>query len=51
MPEPPNGSLSWVQGAAKVRKLAHPVSVLVGLTALSGAFVAGNDAVWQYPAL
>ncbi|XP_008805173.2 cytochrome c oxidase assembly protein COX15 isoform X2 [Phoenix dactylifera] len=48
LPEPPNGSLSWVQGAAKVRKLAHPVSVLVGLTALSGAFVAGNDAGHAY---
>ncbi|XP_073099662.1 heme A synthase COX15 isoform X2 [Elaeis guineensis] len=48
VPEPPNGSLSWVQGAAKVRKLAHPVSVLVGITAFSGAFVAGNDAGHAY---
>ncbi|KAJ6814313.1 cytochrome c oxidase assembly protein COX15 isoform X2 [Iris pallida] len=44
MPEPPNGSVSWVNGAAKIRKLALPVSLLVGITALSGAFVAGNDA-------
>ncbi|KAG1360563.1 putative Cytochrome c oxidase assembly protein COX15 [Cocos nucifera] len=48
VPEPPNGSLSWVQGAAKVRKLAHPVGVLVGITAFSGAFVAGNDAGHAY---
>lgn len=45
MPEPPTGSMSWVQGAAKIRKLAHPLSMLVGITAVSGAFVAGNDAV------
>ncbi|KAH1211318.1 Cytochrome c oxidase assembly protein COX15 [Glycine max] len=37
-------SLTWVRGAAKVRRLALPISVLVGLTAVSGAFVAGNDA-------
>lgn len=45
MPEPPSGSLAWVHGAAKVQKLAIPVSILVGITAVSGAFVAGNDAV------
>ena len=45
MPEPPTGSMSWVQGAAKIRRLAYPLSMLVGLTAVSGAFVAGNDAV------
>lgn len=44
MPEPPVESLSWVQGAAKVRRIALPVSILVGVTAVSGAFVAGNDA-------
>ncbi|KAK7386028.1 hypothetical protein VNO78_32080 [Psophocarpus tetragonolobus] len=44
MPEPPAESLTWVRGAAKVRRLALPISVLVGLTAVSGAFVAGNDA-------
>ncbi|KAK7325019.1 hypothetical protein VNO77_29035 [Canavalia gladiata] len=44
MPEPPAESLTWVRGAAKVRKLALPISLLVGLTAVSGAFVAGNDA-------
>ncbi|KAH7674282.1 cytochrome c oxidase assembly protein subunit 15 protein [Dioscorea alata] len=48
MPEPPTGSMSWVQGAAKIRKLAHPLSMLVGLTAVSGAFVAGNDAGHAY---
>ncbi|CAH9111488.1 unnamed protein product [Cuscuta europaea] len=44
MPEPPAESLAWVQGAAKVKRLALPVGILVGLTAISGAFVAGNDA-------
>ncbi|CAH9087397.1 unnamed protein product [Cuscuta epithymum] len=44
MPEPPAKSLAWVQGAAKVKRLALPVGILVGLTAISGAFVAGNDA-------
>ncbi|KAF7816028.1 cytochrome c oxidase assembly protein COX15 [Senna tora] len=44
MPEPPAESKLWVQGAAKVRRLALPISFLVGLTAISGAFVAGNDA-------
>ncbi|GFP84963.1 cytochrome c oxidase assembly protein cox15 [Phtheirospermum japonicum] len=44
MPEPPAESLTWVQGAAKVKRLALPVSILVGITAVSGAFVAGNDA-------
>lgn len=46
MPEPPSGSLNWVHGATKIRRLALPVSFIVGLTAVSGAFVAGNDAVW-----
>jgi cytochrome c oxidase assembly protein subunit 15 len=45
MPEPPAESLTWVRGAVKVKRLAFPVSLLVGLTAVSGAFVAGNDAV------
>lgn len=45
MPEPPAESLAWVRGAAKVKKLALPVSFVVGITAISGAFVAGNDAV------
>ncbi|XP_075500857.1 heme A synthase COX15 [Primulina tabacum] len=44
MPEPPSESVAWVQGAAKVKRLALPVSILVGITAVSGAFVAGNDA-------
>ncbi|XP_047334477.1 cytochrome c oxidase assembly protein COX15 [Impatiens glandulifera] len=44
LPEPPAESITWVRGAAKVRKLAIPVSILVGITAISGAFVAGNDA-------
>lgn len=45
MPEPPAESVAWVRGAAKVKRLALPVSLLVGVTAISGAFVAGNDAV------
>ena len=45
MPEPPTESLAWVRGAAKVKKLALRVSLIVGITAISGAFVAGNDAV------
>ncbi|XP_071930189.1 heme A synthase COX15-like isoform X2 [Coffea arabica] len=44
MPEPPAKSVAWVKGAAKVKRLAIPVSILVGITAVSGAFVAGNDA-------
>eukprot|EP01018_Ginkgo_biloba_P025643 Gb_33248 [translate_table: standard] len=44
MPDPPTESVAWVQGGAKVRRLAVPVSVIVALTAISGAFVAGNDA-------
>lgn len=45
MPEPPSGTLEWIRGAARVQKWALPVSLLVGMTAISGAFVAGNDAV------
>jgi cytochrome c oxidase assembly protein subunit 15 len=45
MPEPPTESLAWVRVAAKVKRLALPVSHIVGITAISGAFVAGNDAV------
>lgn len=48
MPEPPAESLVWVHSAAKVKRLAIPVSLLVGVTAVSGAFVAGNDAGRAY---
>lgn len=48
MPEPPAESVAWVRGAAKVKKLALPVSFIVGITAVSGAFVAGNDAGRAY---
>ncbi|CAN1794771.1 Pentatricopeptide repeat-containing protein At5g55840 [Linum perenne] len=48
MPEPPAESVSWVRGAAKVKRLALPVSLIVGITAISGAFVAGNDAGRAY---
>ncbi|KAL5550373.1 hypothetical protein UlMin_000549 [Ulmus minor] len=48
MPEPPAESIAWVQGATKVKRLALPISLLVGITAISGAFVAGNDAGRAY---
>ncbi|KAG2666933.1 hypothetical protein I3760_15G088700 [Carya illinoinensis] len=48
MPEPPAESVSWVRGAAKVKRIALPVSLLVAITAVSGAFVAGNDAGHAY---
>lgn len=48
MPEPPTESLAWVRGASKVKRLALPISILVGITAVSGAFVAGNDAVCRF---
>ncbi|KQJ98805.1 cytochrome c oxidase assembly protein COX15 [Brachypodium distachyon] len=48
MPDPPAESMNWVKGAAKFRKLAIPVSAVVGITAISGAFVAGNDAGRAY---
>ncbi|CAI0409945.1 unnamed protein product [Linum tenue] len=41
MPEPPAESVTWVRGAAKV-------GLIVGITAVSGAFVAGNDAGRAY---
>ncbi|KAK9125074.1 hypothetical protein Scep_013920 [Stephania cephalantha] len=44
MPEPPAVTKAWIHGAAKVQRLALPLSLLVGITAVSGAFVAGNDA-------
>ncbi|KAK9077403.1 hypothetical protein SSX86_005740 [Deinandra increscens subsp. villosa] len=44
MPEPPTESIAWVKGAAKVKRFALPVGIIVGITAISGAFVAGNDA-------
>ncbi|KDP24786.1 hypothetical protein JCGZ_25407 [Jatropha curcas] len=48
MPEPPAESLTWARGATKVKRLALPVSLIVGITAVSGAFVAGNDAGHAY---
>ncbi|KAJ4823374.1 Cytochrome c oxidase assembly protein cox15 [Turnera subulata] len=48
IPEPPAESVAWVNGAAKVKRLALPVSLIVGITAVSGAFVAGNDAGHAY---
>lgn len=44
MPEPRVGNMDWVRGSARLRSVALPVAALVGLTAASGAFVAGNDA-------
>ena len=45
MPEPFAESVAWVRGAAKVKRLALPVGILFAITAVSGAFVAGNNAV------
>ncbi|KAH6813551.1 cytochrome c oxidase 15 [Perilla frutescens var. frutescens] len=42
MPESPAESVAWVQQAAKVKRLVLPVSFIVGITAISGAFVAEN---------
>lgn len=36
------------EGAAKVRRLALPLTALIGITAVSGAFVAGLDAGHAY---
>ncbi|XP_078439386.1 cytochrome c oxidase 15 isoform X2 [Wolffia australiana] len=44
MPEPPAGTVNWVKEAARVRKFVLPTCAIVGITAISGAFVAGNDA-------
>ncbi|KAH7281767.1 hypothetical protein KP509_36G062600 [Ceratopteris richardii] len=43
-PESHYQGVDFVRGSAKLRKIAIPIAVLVGLTAASGAFVAGNDA-------
>lgn len=45
MPRPPAETALQLAAAARARALAHPVAALVGVTAISGAFVAGNDAV------
>ncbi|MCO5555467.1 hypothetical protein L7F22_009012 [Adiantum nelumboides] len=37
-------NIDFVRGSAKLRKVAMPLGILVGLTAASGAFVAGNEA-------
>lgn len=41
-PESPAESVAWVQLAAKVKRFVLPVSFIVGVTAISGAFVAEN---------
>ncbi|KAK4480419.1 hypothetical protein RD792_013492 [Penstemon davidsonii] len=43
MPDPPALSVREVQGAAKVKRLAVPIGILVGITLVSGAFVAGSN--------
>ncbi|KAK9942733.1 hypothetical protein M0R45_008383 [Rubus argutus] len=48
MPEPPAESVAWVHGVAKVKRLALPVSLLVRIIGISGAFVARNDAGHAY---
>ncbi|KAG6542061.1 hypothetical protein Mapa_016525 [Marchantia paleacea] len=49
MPEPPSAANKLMLDASRrIRALALPVAGLVGLTAVSGAFVAGNDAGHAY---
>ncbi|KAF5183096.1 Heme a synthase [Thalictrum thalictroides] len=48
MPEPPAGSMVWIREAAKIKRLALPVGFLIGITAISEAFIAGNDAGHAY---
>ncbi|CAM6104709.1 unnamed protein product [Calypogeia fissa] len=49
MPEPPPAvNMAMLEATRKVRKLALPVAALVSVTAVSGAFVAGNDAGHAY---
>ncbi|CAM6107759.1 unnamed protein product [Calypogeia fissa] len=49
MPEPPPAvNMAMLEATRKVHKLALPVSALVSVTAVSGAFVAGNDAGHAY---
>ncbi|CAI5481566.1 unnamed protein product [Closterium sp. Yama58-4] len=43
-PTPPSSTPAQLLAAAKLRPLVHPVAMLLGVTAFSGAFVAGNDA-------
>ncbi|CAI5980766.1 unnamed protein product [Closterium sp. NIES-64] len=43
-PTPPASTPAQLLAAAKLRPLVHPVAMLLGVTAFSGAFVAGNDA-------
>ncbi|KAK9282288.1 hypothetical protein L1049_005202 [Liquidambar formosana] len=48
MPEQAADSVAWIRGAAKVERLTLPLSFIVGIMAVSGAFVAGNDAGHAY---
>ncbi|OAE27545.1 hypothetical protein AXG93_2225s1060 [Marchantia polymorpha subsp. ruderalis] len=49
MPEPPSAvNKLMLDASRRIRALALPVAGLVGLTAVSGAFVAGNDAGHAY---
>ncbi|GJP51849.1 hypothetical protein CLOM_g10980 [Closterium sp. NIES-68] len=43
-PNPSALAPAQLLAAAKLRPLVHPVAMLLGVTAFSGAFVAGNDA-------
>ena len=44
-PNPPTLSALASQAGAALRGRIHPLAALIGVTALSGAFVAGLDAV------
>lgn len=45
MPESPAESIAWVQQAAKIKRFVLPVSFIVGITAISGAFVAESVSI------
>ncbi|KAG6417373.1 hypothetical protein SASPL_119527 [Salvia splendens] len=47
MPESPAESIAWVQQAAKVKRFVLPVSFIVGITAISGAFVAESGGAFS----
>ncbi|XP_041992137.1 cytochrome c oxidase assembly protein COX15-like isoform X3 [Salvia splendens] len=47
MPESPAESIAWVQQAAKVKRFVLPASFIVGITAISGAFVAESGGAFS----
>eukprot|EP00898_Chlorokybus_atmophyticus_P004061 jgi/Chlat1/4656/Chrsp3S05606 len=47
-PAPVSSALSSLSSLLSLRKRVHPLAALIGITAMSGAFVAGNDAGHAY---